>query len=100
MNQYPEPYPAEDDPEVVELFRLIRGLLPREVESEGSTVRSGEIYRLLEALGDVVDKNSLGSWFQSPNEAFEGLKPIEVIERGEIDRLWIMVFELRSGTPG
>ena len=59
-----------------------------------------EVYRLLEALDDVIDANSLGSWFQSPNEAFEGLKPLEVIERGEIDRLWTMVFELQSGMPG
>jgi hypothetical protein len=28
------------------------------------------------------------------------LKPIEVIERGEIDRLWEMVYRLRSGIPG
>jgi len=59
-----------------------------------------EVYRLLEALDDVIDANSLGNWFQSPNEAFEGLKPLEVIERGEIDRLWTMVFELQSGMPG
>ena len=27
------------------------------------------------------------------------LKPIEVIERGEVDRAWQMIFLLRSGTP-
>jgi hypothetical protein len=26
-----------------------------------------------------------------------GLKPIEVIERGEVDRIWQMIFFLRSG---
>jgi hypothetical protein len=36
----------------------------------------------------------------SPNEAFSGLKPIELIERGEIDRLWDTVYRLRSGMPG
>jgi hypothetical protein len=55
---------------------------------------------LLEALDDVVSVDSLGEWFESPNDAFDGLKPLEVIERGEIDRLWNMVFELRSGMPG
>lgn len=59
-----------------------------------------EIYRLWEALADVVDAESLGLWFQNPNDAFGGLKPMEVIERGEIDRLWDMVFQLRSGMPG
>ena len=59
-----------------------------------------EVYRLWEALSDVVDAESLGLWFRTPNDAFDGLKPIEVIERGEIDRLWNMVFQLRSGMPG
>ena len=75
------------------------------VESETDTAEKlkrpyNEVYRLLEALGDVVDVNSLGHWFQEPNDAFDGLKPIEVIERGEINRLWNMVYELRSGMPG
>lgn len=75
------------------------------VESETDTAEKlkrpyNEVYRLLEALGDVVEVNSLGNWFQEPNDAFDGLKPMEVIERGEIDRLWNMVYELRSGMPG
>lgn len=56
-----------------------------------------EIFRLVEALSEVVDADSLGTWFATPNDAFNGLKPIEVVERGEIDLLWEMVFRLRSG---
>ncbi len=59
-----------------------------------------EVYRLCEALAEVVERESLGAWFTTPNDAFDGLKPVEVIERGEIDRLWEMVFRLRSGMPG
>lgn len=59
-----------------------------------------EVYRLWEALCELVDPESLGLWFQTPNDSFDGLKPIEVIERGEIDRLWDMVFELQTGMPG
>ena len=59
-----------------------------------------EVYRLVEELSDVVDRESLSHWFQTPNEMFDGLKPVEIIERGEIDRLWNMVFQLRSGMPG
>lgn len=75
------------------------------VESESETAEKlkrpyNEIYRLLDALQDVVDVDLLGYWFQKPNDAFDGLKPLEVIERGEIDRLWNMVFELRSGMAG
>jgi hypothetical protein len=32
--------------------------------------------------------------------AFGELKPLEVIERGEIDRLWNMIFYLESGVAG
>ncbi len=56
-----------------------------------------EIFRLVESLSEVVDADSLGTWFDTPNDAFNGLKPIEVVERGEIDLLWEMVFRLRSG---
>ena len=30
-------------------------------------------------------------------KVFEGIKPLEVIERGEIDRLWTMIFYLELG---
>ena len=59
-----------------------------------------EVKRLCDSLNEVVDPNSLGEWFRTPNEAFGGLKPIEVIERGKIDRLWEMFYRLRSGMPG
>ncbi|GIW83160.1 MAG: hypothetical protein KatS3mg105_4967 [Gemmatales bacterium] len=75
------------------------------VETEAEQVEKlrrpyNEVYRLCEALSEVVDPDALGGWFKTPNEAFDGLKPIEVIERGEIDRLWEMVYRLRSGMPG
>ena len=69
-------------------------------QAEKLTRPYNEVYRLCEALGEVVDEDALGAWFMTPNDAFEGLKPLEVIERGEIDRLWEMVYRLRSGEPG
>jgi DNA-binding XRE family transcriptional regulator len=59
-----------------------------------------EVKRLCDSMSEVVAPHSLGEWFRNPNEAFGGLKPIEVIERGEIDRLWEMFYRLRSGMPG
>lgn len=59
-----------------------------------------EVARLVEALGDVVDAEAIGPWFVTPNPAFDGMKPIELIERGEIDRLWDMVHRLQYGMPG
>jgi hypothetical protein len=60
--------------------------------------RIDEQERLTAALTRMFGAEAVGPWFDSPNPAFGGLKPIEVIERGESDRLWQMIFELRSGS--
>ena len=61
--------------------------------------RLEELRRVIKALSEVMKKEAVGSWLKRPNDAFDGLKPIEVIERGEIDRIWSMIFQLRSGNP-
>ena len=61
--------------------------------------RLHELTRLTNALAEVIRKESLGRWLKEPNSAFDGLKPVEVIERGEVDRIWSMIFFLRSGVP-
>lgn len=48
----------------------------------------------------MIKPDAIGKWMTTPNEAFDGLKPVEVIERGEVDRMWQMLFLLRSGVPG
>ncbi len=67
--------------------------------TEGVARRLNELERLTNALSDVINKDSLGTWLQTPNQSFDGLKPLEVIDRGEMDRLWSMIFFLRSGVP-
>ena len=59
--------------------------------------RVKELDRLRERLSQVVDGDAIPSWLNSPNGAFRGLKPLEVIERGEVDRLWTMIYHLDSG---
>ncbi len=72
----------------------------QEALADASRQRMREIQRLQQALASVMKPEFVGTWLQTPNDAFGGLKPIEVIERGEIDRLWRMIHELESGTPG
>ena len=36
-------------------------------------------------------------WLETPNPAFNGLKALEVVERGVVDQLWQMIFWLESG---
>jgi len=59
--------------------------------------RIRETERFQERLAEVVQPEAIPEWLDAPNDAFDGLKPLEVIERGEIDRLWNMIFYLESG---
>ncbi|SFH86601.1 hypothetical protein [Planctomicrobium piriforme] len=73
-----------------------------EIEKGGdageSVTRSiSQIQRLVAALEEVMESQVIGPWLNVPNASFDGLKPLEVIERGEIDRIWQMIYELRSG---
>lgn len=68
--------------------------------SEASRQRMVELQRLQRDLARVMKADFIGEWLRAPNEAFEGLKPIEVVERGEVDRIWRMIYELESGAPG
>jgi Protein of unknown function (DUF2384) len=56
-----------------------------------------ELERFRARLAEVVAAVAIPAWLDTPNESFGGLKPLEVIERGEIDRLWQMIFYLESG---
>jgi DNA-binding transcriptional regulator YiaG len=67
--------------------------------SEACLQRMREMARLQEALASVMREDFVGTWLNAPNEAFDGLKPIEVIERGEVDRVWRMIYQLESGVP-
>lgn len=65
--------------------------------SEPGLRRIKELDRFRDRLTEVVAADVIPSWLDTPNDAFDGLKPLEVIERGEIDRLWNMIFYLESG---
>jgi len=42
----------------------------------------------------------IGRWIKSPNPAFDGSTPLQLVERGELDRIWQMLYDLESGHPG
>jgi DNA-binding transcriptional regulator YiaG len=59
-----------------------------------------ELSRLFAALAELVPTDQIGSWLETSNSAFEGSTPVQVIERGESDRIWRMIWELRGGNSG
>jgi DNA-binding XRE family transcriptional regulator len=56
-----------------------------------------ESERLCRALMKIMKPEHVGKWLDTPNDAFSGLKPLDLVERGEVDRLWRMIFEVESG---
>ncbi len=67
--------------------------------SQPAKRRLQEVRRLLDALAEIVKRESIPEWLHQPNPAFGPLTPLQVIELGEIDRLWAMVHDLGSGQP-
>jgi transcriptional regulator with XRE-family HTH domain len=80
--------------------RAIAGWESGERPSAQSRQRLLEIQQFQRALAEVMEPGSIGPWLRQPNAAFQGFKPLEVIERGEVYRIWRMIFYLQSGVPG
>jgi hypothetical protein len=88
-------------------FTRLTGFSPRAVahwaqgrKPSGSTTRRlTEIRRVFSALENLVPAKSIGLWLKQPNAAFGGASPVQVIENGELDRIWRMIYELESGEP-
>lgn len=75
------------------------GAWEREGPKHGSNLRTiQELDRLYEGLSRIVKPEFIGPWLETPNSAFEGFKPIEIIERGQSDRIWRMIFEMEMNT--
>jgi hypothetical protein len=70
-----------------------------ELPSEPARRRLHEIRRLLDALAELVKANAIPKWLGTPNKMLNNMTPLQVIEVGEIDRLWQMVYQLQSGNP-
>ena len=55
-----------------------------------------EIDRLRVALANVMNPDYVSTWLNKPNPAFDGSTPLDVIARGEIDRVWASASYLES----
>lgn len=89
-------------------FTRLTGFSPRAVAhwasgrtpSGSAQKRFTELTRLFDTLSDLVDAKAVGDWLKQPNPAFDGSTPLQVIERGETDRIWRMIWELQTGNTG
>lgn len=65
--------------------------------SDAARKKLVEVDRLRTALAEIIEPAKVGLWMRTPNPAFEGQTPIQIIERGESDRLWRMIFQIHAG---
>jgi len=65
--------------------------------SSSTARRLTEVKRIFAALEKLVSREAIGPRLKELNPAFDGSTPLQVIERGEIDRIWRMLHELESG---
>jgi DNA-binding transcriptional regulator YiaG len=56
-----------------------------------------ELRRLYNGLSGVMKQDHIAEWLSIPNPAFDSFKPLEIIERGESDRIWKMIYDLEAG---
>jgi transcriptional regulator with XRE-family HTH domain len=90
-----------------ELFARLTGFSVRAITgweagrpiSEPGLRRVKEMERLRRALAEGMREEFIPQWLESPCEGLVGLKPVEVLERGETDRLWRVVLLIGSGMP-
>lgn len=71
----------------------------RQVPGEPALRLLRQMERVHRSASEVMEPGYVRQWFLAPSDAFGGLKPIELIERGEIDRVWRVLFAIESGTP-
>lgn len=66
------------------------------------------IYKVLNAekfvnfkkrLSSVIKEEHIEDWLQTANKAFKGRKPIDLVNEGNFDPLFEMLYRLESGTP-
>jgi Protein of unknown function (DUF2384) len=72
----------------------------RKVAHHSSAQKIKEETRLFDAVADIIDDKVIDQWLQRPNQQFDGSTPLQVMERGETDRLWRMIWQLREGHSG
>jgi hypothetical protein len=110
--------PQKSEPDVRRLSRTyhlsneavsrVTGASPRTVSywnagiapQRSSAQKIREVTRLFDALSDIIKAKAIGPWLQRPNDAFDGSTPLQVMERGENDRLWRMIWQIREGNTG
>jgi transcriptional regulator with XRE-family HTH domain len=80
--------------------RAVAAWLSGQEPSRSNKVRLIEFGRMYQALSELVQPSAIGPWLERSNPSLQGSTPLQVIERGEGDRIWRMIWQLREGNVG
>jgi hypothetical protein len=80
--------------------RSISGWLSGKEPERINRVRMSEFGRLIGELRTIIKSEKLKAWWDQPVTDFGGSTPLQVLERGETDRLRRMIWEIREGNSG
>ncbi len=58
-----------------------------------------EAIHLLETLAEIVRSDYIATWLDQALEPLDGLTPLEAIKRGNVARIWELLYRAGSGTP-
>jgi hypothetical protein len=58
-----------------------------------------ELQQFRTALESLLQPSAIQPWLNTPNQAFGGVRPSELIDRGEFAALWGMIHKLELGEP-
>ncbi len=64
-----------------------------------STQKDIELTRLHSALVEILHVKSVDRWMETPNKSLDGFTPDDLVERGEIDRIWRIIHRHEAGLP-
>jgi DNA-binding transcriptional regulator YiaG len=56
-----------------------------------------EALRLVQALLEIIPSEQLVEWLEAPNPGFNGKTPWSLIQHGERDLIWEMIYQTRHG---
>ena len=78
----------------------------RDVSKDGKVSTSlrkrlAELHDIFVAVMELnQDLRETVAWLETANDAFSGRCPVDLIREGESNRLWGMIYDLKSGNPG
>ena len=61
--------------------------------------RFNELQRLAKELAHVIKLGAIAAWLETPNDYFAGASPAQIIQNGESDRVWRLIWRLQDGVP-